>query len=184
MIASWFNHLLQIDRQFRSWLNSGRPHSFWLSGFSNPPGFLTAMQQEVARKHRSQQWALDEMRYHTEVTQFKDVSVVNAAPAEGAYIHGLTMDGAALDIKAGMLVESQPKILLVPLPVLFVTVNHFKEQVTPHALDHGHCPFAATSNRVLCKGFSIDGHERVQCVALVVVGKTMDLFFSARENHE
>ena len=42
-----------------NWLNKGRPHSFWLSGFFNPNGFITATMQEVARRHQG--WALDEV---------------------------------------------------------------------------------------------------------------------------
>ena len=36
-------------------------------------------------------------------------------------MHGLFLDGAALDNKQGLLVESVPKTLIVPLPVLFVS---------------------------------------------------------------
>jgi dynein heavy chain len=45
MISSWFSQLLKIDLQARNWMNNDRPKSFWMAGFSNPPGFLTAMTQ-------------------------------------------------------------------------------------------------------------------------------------------
>ena len=68
LISSWFNQLQLIDAQTRTWLEHNRPVSFWIQGFSNPAGFLTAAQQEVARKHSKapQFWALDEMVYVTE----------------------------------------------------------------------------------------------------------------------
>jgi hypothetical protein len=63
--------------------------------------------QEVARKHSKapQYWALDEMVYHTEPTQMKDSVQVTSTPNEGCFMHGLTMDGAAFDMKAGIVVE-------------------------------------------------------------------------------
>jgi dynein heavy chain len=130
MIASWFGQLMNIDDQSRKWMDTGRPNSFWLAGFSNPAGFLTAMTQEVARKHSKapQFWALDEMVYHTEATHFKESSHVSSSPTEGIYLHGLTMDGGAFDIKNSVIIESTPKILFVDLPVMFVTANHFQAQ--------------------------------------------------------
>jgi len=129
-VASWFSQLIRIDTQCRTWMETGRPVSYWMAGWSNPAGFLTAMTQEVSRKHSKapEYWALDEMVYHTEGTTYKDISNVPAPPNEGIYVHGLQMDGGAFDIKAQILVESQPKILVFELPVLFITANHFKAQ--------------------------------------------------------
>jgi len=127
-LGLWFSSLLNRDDQYRSWLNNGRPNSFWLTGFFNPNGCLTAMKQEVTRKHKSQKWALDDVVYHTNVTNFERVDQVKNPPDEGIYIHGLSLDGAAWSRQEGNLVESQPKVLFVPLPVLFVTGNARKEE--------------------------------------------------------
>lgn len=32
---------------------------------------LTAMKQEVTRKHKAEKWALDDVVYHTEVTSYE-----------------------------------------------------------------------------------------------------------------
>ena len=56
--GSWFQGLLRRHEQLARWLAHGRPRSFWLGGFFNPQGFLTAVKQEVARKHASDKWAL------------------------------------------------------------------------------------------------------------------------------
>ena len=68
-LSTWYNGLLQRDTQYRSWLTSGRPHSFWLGGFFNPQGFLTAVQQETTRYHKNESWPLDMMTLHSEVTE-------------------------------------------------------------------------------------------------------------------
>jgi dynein heavy chain len=92
-----------------------------MTGFANPQGFLTAMKQEVTRLHRAQAWALDDVAYHTEVTEWDRAEQVKAPPREGVYICGLFAEGARWDRAAGGLAESEPKKLFAPLPVLHVT---------------------------------------------------------------
>jgi len=81
------------------------------------------MKQEVTRKHKQDKWALDDVVYHTEVTNFDRPERVTQSPPEGIYIHGLFLDGGAWSRAEGNMVESEPKKLFVPLPVLFVTGN-------------------------------------------------------------
>jgi dynein heavy chain len=127
-LGLWFSSLLSRDEQNRNWLNNGRPNSFWLTGFFNPNGCLTAMKQEVARKHRAEKWALDDIVYHTEVTSFERPDQIKQPPPEGIYIHGLFLEGAGWNASEAHLVESQPKILFGPFPVLLVTANTRKEE--------------------------------------------------------
>ena len=121
-LGLWFSSLLSRDEQNRTWLNSKRPNCFWLTGFFNPQGMLTAMKQEVTRKHsKTDKWALDDVVYHTEVTTFERPEQVRSGPPEGVYIYGLFMDGAAWNRAESMIVESEPKKLFTSLPVLLVS---------------------------------------------------------------
>ena len=79
------------------------------------------MRQEVTRQHKQDGWALDAVVFHCEVTEFARAEQVRAAPKEGVYVHGLVLDGAAWSKGDASLVESEPKKLFAPLPVLYVT---------------------------------------------------------------
>lgn len=87
-LGPWFAGLLTRDQELRYWLQYKKPKVFWLTGFFNPQGFLTAMRQEVTRLHKSEKWALDDTVYHTEVTEFERIDHVRNHPPEGVYIHG------------------------------------------------------------------------------------------------
>jgi len=124
-LGLWFSSFLLRDDQDRTWLLTGRPNTYWLTGFFNPQGMLTAMKQEVCRKHQKDavKWALDDIIYHTEVTNYERIESVKSSPQEGCYIHGLFLEGGAWSKDQQLLVESEPKVLFVPLPVLMVSAN-------------------------------------------------------------
>ena len=79
-LGLWFSSLLLRDDQYRTWLYNGRPNSYWLTGFFNPQGMLTAMKQEVCRKHQkdANKWALDDIVYNTEVLTTERVESVKS----------------------------------------------------------------------------------------------------------
>merc|ERR1711935_614179 len=64
----WFGNLCNRSAELSNWLGNGRPRSFWLTGFFNAQGFLTAVQQEVTRKHSG--WSLDDVVAYSEMTPF------------------------------------------------------------------------------------------------------------------
>ena len=116
----WFTNILMRAEQLTAWLAHGRPGAFWLTGFFNPQGFLTANRQEVCRKHGKDGWALDDVVNHTEVLKMEG-DEVRKGPEEGVYLKGLFLDGCRWDKANNRLADSEPKVLYAPLPVLYVT---------------------------------------------------------------
>ncbi|KAM9553974.1 dynein axonemal heavy chain 8-like [Salvelinus alpinus] len=114
-LGFWFTELLERNTQFYSWVFEGRPKTFWMTGFFNPQGFLTAMRQEVTRAHKG--WALDTVTLHNDVLK-QSKEEITASPAEGVYVYGLYLDGAGWDRRNCRLIEATPKVLFCPLPVI------------------------------------------------------------------
>ncbi|CAL8073408.1 unnamed protein product [Calicophoron daubneyi] len=116
-LGFWFTELIERNRQFSEWLNNGRPNCFWMTGFFNPQGFLTAIRQEVTRNHKG--WALDTVVLWNEVTKHMKDDVIRP-PSEGAYVYGLFLEGADFDRRNLRLAESKPKVLYEPMPVVHI----------------------------------------------------------------
>ncbi|KAH9641787.1 hypothetical protein HF086_003913 [Spodoptera exigua] len=116
-LGFWFTELLERTIQFSNWCFQSRPNSFWMTGFFNPQGFLTAMRQEVTRAHKG--WALDMVTLHNDVTKLTYEEVKTPAP-EGVFVHGLYLDGAGWDRRNMRLCESTLKIVYTALPVVHI----------------------------------------------------------------
>lgn len=129
-LGSWWQVLLGRHSQLSKWLHHGRPHSFWLGGFFNPQGFLTAVKQEISRRHAGDKWALDDVVLISEVTRMPDVNAVRDAPSEGVYIHGLIVEGGGWSLKDNKLCDPEVKKLYQTLPVIHVTACLAKDKKT------------------------------------------------------
>ncbi|KAM6989324.1 dynein axonemal heavy chain 8-like [Tautogolabrus adspersus] len=114
-LGFWYTELIERNKQFHCWVFKGRPKTFWMTGFFNPQGFLTAMRQEVTRANKG--WALDTVTLHNTVLK-QAREEITASPTEGVYVYGLYLDGAGWDRKHTTLIESSPKVLFTPLPVI------------------------------------------------------------------
>lgn len=128
-LGAWIKSMIDRHHQMWNWVQKERPISFWLTGFFNPQGFLTAMKQEVTRQKKQLNWALDEVSYWTEpMREFvpgEDGRIENRTfsntPADGVLIHGLFLEGAGWNKGDKRLDESEPKVLFTPFPVMHVT---------------------------------------------------------------
>ncbi|XP_023680034.2 dynein axonemal heavy chain 11 isoform X2 [Paramormyrops kingsleyae] len=140
-LAQWFKDLLSRCQELDVWTQDlTLPPVVWLSGFFNPQSFLTAVMQSIARKNT---WPLDKVRLTVDVTKkFKDD--YGHPPREGAYIHGLYMEGARWDIQNGTIADALPKELTPQMPVLYLRAAPFDQ---PEPGDTYECPLYKTKRR-------------------------------------
>lgn len=112
----WFESLQSRSAQLRNWIGNGRPTVYWFPGFFNPQGFLTAMKQEISRRHQG--WALDDVEITTDLTRWSTPEDVKEAPLDGGvYIHGIVLEGADWDARGQKLQDLRPGMISVSLPV-------------------------------------------------------------------
>ena len=127
-LSGWINGLIDRHHQLYNWISKERPPSFWLTGFFNPQGFLTAVKQEVTRQKKQLAWSLDEVEYTTdtlkEVIQGDDGRIEGKninPPQEGVYIHGLFLEGAGWNKSNRHLEEQAAKELYYQFPIMHVS---------------------------------------------------------------
>jgi len=118
-LTSWTVEFVRRNESLSVWLRQGRPRAFILGEFFNPRGLLTAMVQEVAQLHS---WELDSVSMFTEVTSLTRDSI-EAPPAEGMYVGGLTMEGGSFDVQQQCLVDCavQNRTLRSEMPLVHVS---------------------------------------------------------------
>ena len=116
-LGMWLVNLLERQKQLQDWTaDLATPKCTWISGLFNPQAFLTAVLQVTARKN---EWPLDKIGFTVDVTK-RGPEEIEAATREGAYIHGLYVEGARWDTATGSLEEAYMKELYPKLPVMQV----------------------------------------------------------------
>ncbi|XP_014480405.1 PREDICTED: dynein heavy chain 8, axonemal [Dinoponera quadriceps] len=127
-LGFWFTELLERNQQLSTWLSIGRPVKFWMTGFFNPQGFLTAMKQEITRARKG--WVLDNVTLHNEVLRIM-AEEVKTPPIEGVYVYGLFLEGAGWDRRNNHLCESANKVLYVLMPVIHIYALYNAPEKSP-----------------------------------------------------
>uniref|UniRef100_A0A8D0BHG5 Dynein axonemal heavy chain 9 n=1 Tax=Salvator merianae TaxID=96440 RepID=A0A8D0BHG5_SALMN len=116
-LGGWFADLLNRIKELETWTGDFvLPSVVWLAGFFNPQSFLTAIMQSMARKN---EWPLDKMTLQCDVTK-RNREDFTSPPREGAYIHGLFMEGARWDVQTGLIADARLKELTPPMPIIFI----------------------------------------------------------------
>jgi len=117
-LGSWFTDLILRCDQLRLWSESDLPKYFWLSGFTYPTGFLTAVLQTSARTNGV---PIDALSWEFPVLQHSQVDQITAHPKEGVYVSGLFVEGACWNFSGGFFEEPRPMELVSMMPIV-----HFK----------------------------------------------------------
>ena len=130
-LTPWVNDVLQRCAQLVDWTaDLAVPKVSWFPGFFNPQSFLTAVMQSTARRN---EWPLDKTTHQVEVTKKLDPEEIDAPSRDGAYVHGMMLEGCRWDDKAGSLTDSFPKELFAHMPVMLikaVTVDKAEQKDT------------------------------------------------------
>lgn len=117
--SSWVQNFMDRLNQLEEWSNNPGeiPRVTWLSGLVNPTSFLTAICQVTAQRN---QWELDKLVTFTDVTKRMHADEVDSSSRDGAYVIGLSMQGARWDVNNVQIEKSQPKEMFCPMPVMNV----------------------------------------------------------------
>jgi dynein heavy chain len=117
-LSSWIDDLNKRVNFMKDWAFKGQPIVFWISGFTYPTGFTTAVQQISARKIGE---AIDRFVW---TYAFHNNDSAPKAPPDGAYVSGLFLEGAKWDSSSNKLVEPETMKLFYPMPII-----HFKPTI-------------------------------------------------------
>jgi dynein heavy chain len=142
-LPMWLHDLNKRIIQLQDWLESPNdvPRVTWISGLVNPNSFLTAIKQIQAQRSGAE---LDKLVIHTEITKKMGVDDVDGPPREGAYVCGLSMQGARWDCDSGTVKASRPKEMFSPMPVMNCRAVKADKM---DALNIFHCPVYKTEQR-------------------------------------
>ncbi|XP_033636218.1 dynein heavy chain 2, axonemal-like isoform X2 [Asterias rubens] len=117
-LGSWTRDLVLRVDQFEKWASTAHPPViYWMSAFTFPTGYLTAVLQTSARQNNI---SVDSLSWEFVVSTVDDNNIMEP-PKDGVYVKGLHLEGAGWDKKNACLVEAKPMQLVCPIPTV-----HFK----------------------------------------------------------
>jgi len=120
-LMTWVEELDLRYKLFHGWVKGGAPRSYWLAGFFFPQGLLTGVLQNTARKRVI---AIDRLSFswdfydREDPTQLEEHQVSDEV-TEGCFVTGIEIEGAIYQVEKAKLMDSQPRVLHTPLPLIF-----------------------------------------------------------------
>jgi len=115
-LKSWVIDLIHRLEFLGKWLYEGPPKSYWVPAFFFPQGFMTATFQTYARKTAT---PIDTLAFRT-VVRDEQEEQLQEFPEEGVNIHGLFLQGAKWDFKKKQVEDSDLKVPIVRMPVIWL----------------------------------------------------------------
>ncbi|XP_059156869.1 dynein axonemal heavy chain 2-like isoform X2 [Physella acuta] len=124
-LAAWTRDLVQRVDMFAKWASLAKPPwVFWMSAFTFPTGFLTAVLQTAARQNSL---SVDSLSWEF-IPQTVDDSNLTGPAKDGVYVKGLFLQGAGWDKKNAVLVEANPMQLVCSMPTIQFKPVEFKKK--------------------------------------------------------
>ena len=140
-LTLWIQDLGRRAVQLDLWAQDlSIPLVTWLPGLFEPQAFLAAIVQSAARNNS---WKVEEVTISVEVTK-KSPEDVSIHARDGAYVHGLFLEGARWDCNTSSLEDMKGRLLLSQLPVLLIKAV---QRISSEGLDAYLCPVYKTQRR-------------------------------------
>merc|ERR1711972_28130 len=108
------NDLIERLKFFQTWIDKGIPVTFWISGIYFTQAFTTGASQNFARKYTI---PIDTLTFHFEMPREQEPAT---KPDNGVYTYGVFLEGCKWDWDGWHLAESDPKVLYVPVPMIWI----------------------------------------------------------------
>jgi len=147
-LGGYTGDLIERLKFFQTWIDSGIPVTFWISGIYFTQAFTTGASQNFARKYTI---PIDTLTFDFEMPEDQNPK---AKPENGVYCYGIFFEGCKWDWQKWELAESDPKVLFVPVPLIWIVPC---KKVDLAAFPSYECPLYKVSTR---KGtLSTTGHS-------------------------
>uniref|UniRef100_A0A8C2B7Q0 Dynein, axonemal, heavy chain 6 n=1 Tax=Cyprinus carpio TaxID=7962 RepID=A0A8C2B7Q0_CYPCA len=120
-LGSWVRDLtLRTAFIEQSWITTGQPKSFWISGLFFPQGFLTGALQNHARKYNL---PIDELNFRFNMVPVYRDQTLLPTMEDGVLVHGMFMDACRWDDTNMVIEDALLRVMNPMLPVV-----HFEPQ--------------------------------------------------------
>jgi len=113
-LGGYTNDLVERLKFFQTWIDNGIPLTFWISGIYFTQAFTTGASQNFARKYTI---PIDTLTYDFEMPEEQNPT---ERPENGVYCYGVFLEGCKWDWDKWELAESDPKVLYVPVPLIWI----------------------------------------------------------------